>query len=64
MLFGGLGLWALIEIPLINRREGPYEKPEAPGLGQELKGALISGVIFVVVIFIHPYIAGVSPLPR
>ena len=28
ILFGGIGLWALIEIPLINKREGAYEKPK------------------------------------
>jgi uncharacterized membrane protein len=64
VLFGGLGLWALIEIPLINRREGDYVKPEAPGAKKEFMGIIISAVIFVVTLTLHPYFAGVSPLPR
>ena len=31
ILFGGLGVWALIEMPLINAREGARELPESPG---------------------------------
>ncbi|MEA3291880.1 MAG: NnrU family protein, partial [Pseudomonadota bacterium] len=47
VLFGGLGFWALIEMPLINAREGAYVKPEAPGLKVELKGLAIGVAIFV-----------------
>ena len=64
VLFGGLGLWALLEIILINRREGPYTRPEAPPLSTELRGVLISSVIFVVVLFVHPYFTGVTSYPR
>jgi len=64
VLFGGLGVWALIEMPLINAREGAVEPPESPGLAAELKGVLISTVVFCVMLFLHPYFAGVSPLPR
>jgi uncharacterized membrane protein len=64
VLFGGLGLWALIEILLINKRDGAFIKPEAPGYGAELKGVFISGIIFIVVLLLHPYFAGVTPLSR
>ena len=64
VLFGGLGVWALIEIPLINARDGAYSKPEAPGMKAELRGLLITAVIFIVALFLHPYFAGVSPIPR
>ncbi len=63
ILFGGLGLWALIEIALINAREGAYTPPDAPGFKQEVKGLVISAVVFIVVILLHPYFAGVSPIP-
>jgi uncharacterized membrane protein len=59
VLFGWLGVWAILEIILINRREGEWVKPSPPGWVQELKGLAISIVIFVVVVKIHPYIAGV-----
>lgn len=58
LLFGGLGFWALLEIILINRREGDWVKPSAPGWARELRGLAISLVVFVVVVMIHPYIAG------
>ena len=64
VLFGGLGLWAIIEMPLINAREGKYTKPEPPGIKTELKGLAISAVIFAVALFLHPYFAGVAPIPR
>ena len=64
VLFGGLGIWALLEIILVNRREGAYVKPEVPSLGVELRGLVISGIIFVVVLFVHPYFTGVTSYPR
>ncbi len=63
ILFGGLGVWALIEMPLINTREGARELPDSPGFAAEIKGVLISAVVFGVMLFLHPYFAGVSPLP-
>jgi len=62
VLFGGLGLWALIEMPLINAREGAWEKPEPPSVPAEIRGVIISLVIFTVVFFLHPYFTGVSPI--
>ena len=64
VLFGGLGLWALVEIPLINRREGRWIKPDARSPAAELKIVLISAVVYVVLVFLHPYFAGVSPIPH
>jgi uncharacterized membrane protein len=63
VLFGGLGLWALIEMPLINGREGAYTPPKPPGWKAEFKGVAISAVIFVVALLLHPYFAGVRPMP-
>jgi uncharacterized membrane protein len=63
ILFGVLGAWALIEMPLINAREGARTLPEAPGFSAEMKGLLITAVVFSAAIFLHPYFAGVSPMP-
>jgi uncharacterized membrane protein len=60
VLFTTLGIWALLEMIFINRRDGIRDKPEIPSWGRELRGLAISLVIFVVIIFAHPYIAGVS----
>jgi uncharacterized membrane protein len=64
VLFGGLGVWALVEIVAINRRDGAYEKPPKPELSREIRGLVISAGIIVLLIFLHPYFAGVSPIPR
>jgi uncharacterized membrane protein len=53
VLFGTLGIWALLEMVLINRREGAWKKIEAPPMFREVRGLLISVVIFVVIFYIH-----------
>ena len=60
LLFGGMGLWAILEIIFINRREGAWVKQPVSGWARELRGLAISLVVFVVVVMLHPYIAGVS----
>jgi uncharacterized membrane protein len=60
LLFGWLGIWALLEIIFINRRDAEWVKLDPPPVSREIRGVLISLVIFVVVVMIHPYIAGVS----
>ena len=62
VLFGGLGLWALLEMRMINAREGAWIKPEAPSLAIEARGLVIGVVVFVVAVLLHPYFAGVSPI--
>jgi len=60
VLFGGVGVWAIVEMLLLNRRDGAWEKPEPLPLSAELK-AVIGGVVgFAVLYFAHPYIAGVA----
>lgn len=63
VLFGGLGLWALVSMPLINRRAGAWNKPEPIPLSGEIKPVLIGIVIFAVFFAAHPYLFGVSPIP-
>ena len=63
ILFGGLSAWALIEMPLINSRDGLPEPAPSSGWAAEVKIALIASVLFVVLVFVHPYIAGVSVIP-
>ena len=60
VLFGGMGIWAVLEIIAINRRDGVWIKQTTPGWPQEFKGLSISLIIFVIAVVVHPYIAGVS----
>lgn len=63
ILFGGLALWAVIEILLTNARDGARIKPEAVALKKDVITVVIGVVVFVIVMFIHPWIAGVPILP-
>ncbi len=64
LLFGGLGLWALIEMPLINKREGAWKKPDPEPLSAEVRPVVTGLVIFAIFFAAHPYLFGVSPIPR
>lgn len=58
-LFGGLTLWALIEMPLINRREGAWRKRAARPIGGEIVPLLVGVLAYAALFFLHPWIAGV-----
>lgn len=62
-LFGALAAWALLEIILCNRRDGPRkELPEASG-NADLVAIVIGVVAFGLVGHFHVKLFGVSPLP-
>ena len=61
VLFGGIGLWAVVAMVSINRRDGAWEKPEPLPLAAELKPLVAGIVAYLLLVFAHPYIAGVSP---
>lgn len=63
VLFGGLGLWALVEMVCINRRDGVWVKPDPLPMTAELRPLVGAALAYVVLFFAHPWIAGVSPLP-
>lgn len=60
LLFGGLGLWALLEIAVINRRDRDWRPPPVPALAGEFRLLVISAVVFVVLVFLHPKFAGIA----
>lgn len=62
VLFGVLGVWAMIEMVLLNRRDGAYEPPAPRPLAAEIKPVVIGVVIYTVFILLHPYLFGVSPI--
>lgn len=62
VLFGGIGLWALVMIFFINKRDGAAEAVEKQPVSGEIKLLAISAIVFIVLVIAHPYFAGVSPL--
>lgn len=63
VLFGGIGLWSLIAIILISRRDGVWARPAAVSPAKDAMTVVGSAAIFGVVLYLHKFLFGVSPLP-
>jgi uncharacterized membrane protein len=63
VLFGGLGLWAVVSILLINRRDGARTPPPAVPVTKDLMTLAGAAVVFAVVALLHRFLFGVSPFP-
>ena len=61
VLFGGLTLWALVEIVLINRRDGAWVKPEPAPLKKDVIAVAAGVAVYLVFAFSHQWLFGVSP---
>ena len=60
ILFGGLLVWALFEIALINRAEPNWTAPTWGGPKSEMRIAVIGLIVLIVVMLIHNWL-GVRP---
>ena len=60
VLFGGMGLWAVISILLINRAEPRWTPPHRGTAAGDLRLVLIAAVAFVVIVGLHMWL-GPSP---
>lgn len=60
VLFGGLGLWAIGSMILINRAEPAPEPFSAGSVQGDIRLLVISAVLFVVIVLVHGWI-GPSP---
>jgi uncharacterized membrane protein len=53
ILFGGLGLWAVIEMVLINLGEGKWQRPAPGTIKGDVKNLVITLVLFFLITGIH-----------
>lgn len=60
VLFGGLLIWALLEMALINRAEPEWTPPAHGGRASEIRVAVIGAIVLAVVMGIHHWL-GVTP---
>lgn len=60
VLFGAMLVWAVVEIWAINRRDPKPEKLVKMPLKGDVIPVVIGGVMVAVLLFVHPYISGVS----
>ncbi len=60
VLFGGLLIWAQVEIQLLNREAGPWVRPKRAPVRKEIVLVVIAIVLTTVVMLIHNWL-GVPP---
>ncbi|MCZ6829266.1 MAG: NnrU family protein, partial [Gammaproteobacteria bacterium] len=58
LLFGGFSAWALLEMLLISRREGAWEKPSVPSWIREILALVLALTGVGIIMVIHPWITG------
>ena len=61
LLFGGLGVWAIFEIVLCNKRDGEWNKPDIVPFSADLIVVVIAGAAFAAFFFLHMALFGVLP---
>ncbi len=61
VLFGGLALWAVVEIVLINRREGAWVKPDPAPRRKDVIAVVAGVVVYAVFAHLHQWLFGFSP---
>lgn len=61
ILFGGIGLWALVSVALINRKQSAWEPHEARGKAAEICLVVITLAVFAVIASVHRWGFGVNP---
>lgn len=63
LLFGGLLIWAVVSVILINKAEPDWTRPEPGPAKKDLLLVIITLVVFVVVTGIHYGVFGIWPFP-
>ena len=58
VLFGGLGLWAIGMMPLLDRRDGEWVRPEPRPVAGDVATVAIAAVVFFGVRWAHPWVTG------
>jgi uncharacterized membrane protein len=63
LLFGTMGAWAVAHMGLINLREPAWERPEPGPVSGDVRLAVITVVVYVVIALIHGWL-GYWPFPQ
>ncbi len=60
ILFSWLGIWAIIEMILISRREGEWAKPETVSVKNDVITVIGGCVLYAILLMVHPYLSGIK----
>ena len=63
VLFGGLTLWAVLEIVLCSKRDGEWQKPAKAAVKSDVITVVAGLVVFAVLAYFHPSFFGVDAIP-
>ena len=56
VLFGGLAVWALAEMLIINRSDGAWIRPEPGSLVSDAKLVVIASILYAIIVAIHGWL--------
>ncbi|MGI9236581.1 MAG: NnrU family protein [Woeseiaceae bacterium] len=59
-LFGSFTVWALLEIVLINRRDGEWQRPAAASIRHDIIPVAIGSIVFGALLIFHKTLFGVA----
>lgn len=59
-LFGGLSAWALLEIVLINRRDGTWQRPGPAAIKNDIIPLVVGSAAFAALLYFHRALFGVA----
>ncbi len=59
-LFSGMGVWAILEIAFINKRDGMRVKKPTPTLSTTIKSLTLGLILFIAIVFGHQFLSGVA----
>ena len=62
ILFGGLVVWAVLEMFFINRRDGQWRKPDRVAVTKDVVMVLIGAAATAIVIYFHTSLFGVPAI--
>lgn len=64
VLFGGMLLWAVLEVIFINRRDGKRARPPKVGALKTTISTLVALLVAGVLVFAHPWLSGMPLMAR
>lgn len=62
VLFGGLTVWAVLEILFINKRDGEWQRPTAVPLMKDITTAAVAALVFAAFVYFHAALFGVAAI--
>lgn len=63
VLFGGLTLWAVLEIIFCNKRDGEWQKPAKKAVKSDFVTVVAGLLVFAVLAYFHPSFFGAAAIP-